>query len=198
MKLLITTIFLSAFFLISAQEKTALEFQSDLNKEYADSANSPLLEADRLVFAGLPFFDIDNNYRFEADFKKSNRAKPFKMKTTTDRLPEYKVYGTATFKFKGKMYTLNIYQNLRLKETEEYGDYLFLPFKDHSNGNETYGGGRFIDLKIPDSNILVIDFNKAYNPLCAYNHKYSCPIPPEENHLDFAVEAGVKYIPHDE
>ena len=198
MKLLITTILIACSILITAQEQSSLEFQKNLNKEYSDSTASPLLETDRLIFNGLPFFEINASYRFEAVFKKTQGAVPFEMKTTTDRLPIYKEYGTATFEFKKKEYKLKIYQNQKLKDTEEYSDYLFLPFKDHTNGIESYGGGRFIDLKIPKNNILIIDFNKAYNPLCAYNHKYSCPIPPEENSLEFAVKAGVKYKPHDE
>ena len=69
---------------------------------------------------------------------------------------------------------------------------MFLPFLDNTNGEETYGGGRYIDLQFPEGGELVIDFNKAYNPLCAYNEKYSCPIVPLENYLELKVEAGVK------
>ena len=68
---------------------------------------------------------------------------------------------------------------------------LFLHFTDKTNGSETYGGGRFLDLRIPEGNTLVLDFNKAYNPYCAYNNGYSCPIPPKENKLKVAVRAGV-------
>ena len=76
----------------------------------------------------------------------------------------------------------------------EFENYLFLPFNDTSNGKTTYGGGRFIDLEIPEkgSKTISIDFNKAYNPLCAYNHKYSCPIPPAENNLSIEIPVGVK------
>ena len=73
-----------------------------------------------------------------------------------------------------------------------FKDYLFLPFMDDTNGEQTYAGGRYIDLRIPEGNTLKIDFNKAYNPYCAYNEKYSCPIVPRENYLDVAVKAGVK------
>ena len=114
------------------------------------------------------------------------------MKTTTSRLPTYEVFGVATFVLDGKELQLNIYQSHRLRETEEYKDYLFLPFTDLTNGEETYGGGRFIDLEIPKGDYITIDFNKSYNPYCAYNKKYSCPIPPKENDLDVRILAGIK------
>ena len=77
-------------------------------------------------------------------------------------------------------------------QQEEYRDYLFLPFTDKTNGSETYTGGRYIDLSIPEGDTLEINFNKAYNPYCAYNPKYSCPIVPGVNALDTEVRAGVK------
>ena len=73
-----------------------------------------------------------------------------------------------------------------------YEDYLFLPFLDNTNGETSYGGGRYVEGRIPEGDILVIDFNKAYNPYCAYNEKYSCPIVPRENSVDENIEAGVK------
>lgn len=117
------------------------------------------------------------------------------MKTTTDRRPIYDVYGSATFLIDGNEYSLNIYQSHQLKDTEEFKNYLFVPFKDLSNGGESYGGGRFIDLSIPEGNTIIIDFNQSYNPYCAYSTRYSCPIPPKENFLNIKVLAGVK-SPH--
>jgi uncharacterized protein (DUF1684 family) len=98
----------------------------------------------------------------------------------------------VTFNLKGNAYRLNVYQNQDLMKKEGFEDYLFLPFLDDTNGEESYGGGRYIDLGIPEGDEVVIDFNKAYNPYCAYNEKYSCPIVPRENYLDLKVEAGVK------
>ena len=77
-------------------------------------------------------------------------------------------------------------------QQEKYRDYLFLPFTDNTNGEQTYTGGRYIDLSIPDGDTIVVDFNKAYNPYCAYNKKYSCPIVPSVNNLDTEIRAGVK------
>ena len=116
------------------------------------------------------------------------------METTKERAqpPIYNKFGKTVFKLNGKKYTLAIYQNVDLVNTAGYEDYLFIPFKDLTNGEDTYGGGRYLDLKIPEGETILIDFNRAYNPYCAYNHNYSCPIPPFENHLKVKIEAGVK------
>ena len=74
----------------------------------------------------------------------------------------------------------------------EYAGFLFLPFKDLTNGKETYGGGRFMDILIPDTDKIILDFNKAYNPYCAFSHRYSCPLPPFENWLKTEIPAGEK------
>jgi hypothetical protein len=173
-------------------------WQINLNKEYADHEKSPLSEEDIENFKGLNFFPINDSFNFEAEFKRTFNQKPFKMPTSTDRLPVYEKYGTVNFSYKDKNYTLNVYQSHDLRKTEEYKDYLFLPFTDATNGNETYGGGRYISLSIPDSSNITIDFNKAYNPYCAYNNRYSCPIPPKENDLKIKIRAGVKLDKHND
>ena len=114
------------------------------------------------------------------------------MKTTTDKLPEYVKYGIVTFDLFGKSYSLNIYKNLEDINKEGYREYLFLPFLDDTNGFESYGGGRYIDLDVTEEDNLVIDFNSAYNHYCVYDEKYSCPIVPRENYLPLEINAGVK------
>jgi len=177
------------------QDKEHLEeiaaFQMELNQMFADTNKSPLTEKDREEFKGLEFFQADNKYRVEASFSVSPDSEPFQMPTTTSRLVWYKKYGEANFNLGGRDLKLAVYQNQELANREGYEDFLFLPYKDWTNGIETYGGGRYIDLKIPENNSIIIDFNKSYNPYCAYNHKYSCPIPPDENHLEVEIRAGV-------
>jgi hypothetical protein len=196
MKTHIFTLFLFITFTVSAffqdYKQSIIEFQSRLNEEFRNPEESPLTQNDLEKFDSLTFFSINEKYRVVAKFEKIENAIPFEMKTTTDRLPVYEIYGVATFILDGIEYTLNIYQSHSLREKEEYKSYLFLPFTDLTNGNETYGGGRFIDLLIPEGDQIVIDFNMAYNPYCAYNHTYSCPIPPEENDLNCEIRAGVK------
>jgi len=167
------------------------EFQRKINAEYK-GATSPLKDIDRKKFNGLEFFKFDSTYVVMATFERTSDEIPFEMKTTTDRLPVYVKYGIVSFNLKGNEYHLNVYQNQDLIKKEGFENYLFLPFLDNTNGAESYGGGRYIDLKFPDGDELTIDFNKAYNPYCAYNEKYSCPIVPIENYLSLKVEAGVK------
>jgi uncharacterized protein (DUF1684 family) len=169
-----------------------IDFQLEMSKEFADSTKSPLTTSDRLIFSSLNFFPIDSSFRILARFIKTPYELPFAMKTTTTRAPMYRKYAEAYFLLNGIDCKLNIYQNIDLTKKPNYEDYLFLPFTDLTNGDESYGGGRYIDLKVSDSDTIIIDFNKAYNPYCAYNHKYSCPIPPAENALSIEIKAGVK------
>lgn len=169
-----------------------LKFQNELNQEFKNAATSPLSDKQRMHFEGLDFFEPDTNYQVRAKFTRTPDSKPFLMPTTTDRKSEEVVYGIASFELNGQTHQLEVYQSLGLIDQEEYEDYLFLPFLDETNGSETYGGGRYIDLTIPSDDILVIDFNKAYNPYCAYNKKYSCPLVPRQNYLRTNVRAGVK------
>lgn len=177
---------------ISPKLDTIIKYHNKLNKEYKDPATSPLLDRDRKNFEGLDFFAPDTAYIVTAFLELTPEAKPFLMPTTTMRKTYEKVYGIARFTLNGVQQQLEIYQSLDLIEEEGYQDYLFLPFLDQTNGIETYGGGRYLDLKIPKNDSIVIDFNRAYNPYCAYNKKYSCPIVPRQNYLKTKVMAGVK------
>ncbi|MEO8069691.1 MAG: DUF1684 domain-containing protein [Flavobacteriales bacterium] len=160
-----------------------------MDAEFADSAQSPLKSEDRAHFEHLERFAPDRTYRVEAVFKQVQKAEPFAMKTSTARLPQYKVHGTLTFTLGGQEFTLPVYESAT--PDPNYPGYLFLPFTDLTNGEETYGGGRYLDLQAPLGPVVVVDFNKAYNPYCAYSDRYSCPIPPIENHVDAQVRAGV-------
>ncbi|WP_074938324.1 DUF1684 domain-containing protein [Algibacter lectus] len=168
------------------------EFQKTINAEYKDASTSPLKDKDRKVFESLEFFKFDSTYVVTAQFKRVENAEWFNMKTTTDRVSKERVYGVLTFELKGETFSLNVYQGQELMTKEGFEDYLFLPFLDETNGLESYGGGRYLDMKIPDSNTVVIDFNSAYNPYCAYNERFSCPVVPRVNYLKTRVEAGVK------
>ena len=146
----------------------------------------------RIDFETLDFFPPDTNYVVTAKLIRTPEAIPFLMPTTTDRESEEVVYGTVKFMLNGKDYILEVYQNPELIQEVGFKDYLFLPFTDGTNGKETYGGGRYLDLRIPKGNTIILDFNRAYNPYCVYNKKYSCPLVPGVNNLDAKVLAGVK------
>lgn len=182
----------NAFAQDSSSIRRILQFQEKLNEEFASEDKSPLSSKDLTHFKTLAFFDIDTTFCVLANFVRTPHETPFIMKTTTGREPVYVKYGEVHFNIQEKEFALNIYQNQALKAKPEYEDYLFLPFTDLTNGEESYDGGRFIDLKTPEGNTILIDFNTAYNPYCAYNERYSCPIPPSENHLDIVVPVGVK------
>ncbi len=173
-------------------DKNLTPFQKEINEFFKDASISPLKEKDLKTFRGLDFFVFDSSYVVNAALTRTLDEKSFKMKTTTDRLPEYIKYGTVTFDLFDKNYSLNIYKNLEDINTQGYRDYLFLPFLDDTNGFESYGGGRYIDLDIPKGSNLIIDFNSAYNPYCVYDEKYSCPIVPKDNYLPLEINAGVK------
>ncbi|MEW7292590.1 DUF1684 domain-containing protein [Aquimarina sp. 2304DJ70-9] len=179
--------------------KRILLFQDQLNKEFASEETSPLTPKDLKGFKSLDFFKIDTSFCIKAKFVRTPYETPFVMKTTTGSEPLYVKYGEAHFVLLEKKHVLNIYQNQGLTTQPEYEGYLFLPFTDVTNGKTSYSGGRYIDLKIPDGDTILIDFNTSYNPYCAYSERYSCPVPPEENDLDIKISVGVKkYIKHPE
>ncbi|WP_299058052.1 DUF1684 domain-containing protein [uncultured Polaribacter sp.] len=171
------------------------EFQQTLNASYKDATKSPLKKKDLQNFKGLDFFEVDSSFIVTATFTKINNATVFEMATTTDRKPLYKEYGVVQFNLKGKECELTVYQNQDDLRDEQYKDYLFLPFTDFTSGNESYGSGRYMDIMTTDittNNTVVLNFNNTYNPYCAYNDKYSCPLTPRKNHLEIAVKAGIK------
>ena len=180
-----------------AQESTSceqvhMEYVEEQNKVFADPEESPLPEKAQKGFKYVNYFPFDPDYCVEAHLELTPGEEPFEMPTSTDRLPVYVKYGELHFKIKGENLKLAVYQSLSLMETEGYEDYLFVPFNDLTNGDTSYGGGRFLDFRIPEGETMQLDLNNTYHPLCAYDHRYSCPIPPDENMLDVAIEAGVK------
>lgn len=166
-------------------------FQQNLNASFRDPEVSPLPDRFRMRFDGLEFFEPDTNYRVWARLERTPEALPFQMQTSTDEQAAERVYGILSFSLKGKTYRLEIYQSPDLLMEAGYEDYLFLPFSDRTNGQGTYEGGRYIDLRIPEGDSILLDFNKAYNPYCAYNPSYSCPLVPEVNRLDVEIPVGV-------
>lgn len=167
-------------------------YRDSLNTAFQNPDESPLIPKDFESFTGLDFFPIDLEYYIRAEFIRTPNQEPFQMATTTAEFKTYEKYGEITFNLHGKMVVLNVYQSHELRETEKYRDYLFLPFRDKTNGEETYGGGRYLEMWIPDDDSVTVDFNKAYNPYCVYNVKYSCPLVPKSNWMEVPVYAGVK------
>ena len=142
----------------------------------------------------ISFYPVDKNYCVRASYKRIIDKKGFYMSTSSGKQQKFFKYGLLTFKFHGKTLHLYIYQSEVLMQQEKYKDYLFIPFGDATSGFTSYGGGRYMDFTLQDikNNQLIIDFNKAYNPYCAYTTGYNCPIPPKENLLTVAIPAGEK------
>jgi uncharacterized protein (DUF1684 family) len=162
-------------------------------QELLDST-SHILKSDEIkTFNGLDYFPVNEQFIIDATFKE-DIGKKFKMATSTDRAPVYRRFGYIYFTIDTIQYQLTVYQNIALMKDKALKNYLFIPFRDLTSAKTTYGGGRYIDFNIPSSTTVKIDFNTAYNPYCAYSHRFSCPIPPKENSLPIAIEAGEKYI----
>ena len=195
-KLRFSLFFLFIAFIAKAQDSDYFNeiqaFQKELNESYKDPEDSPLSKKDIKRFEAHDFFEINKDFRIVADFKLIEQPIFIMMKTSTTRLSKYKEYAKVSFTLKDKEHELIVYQSTKPPSEPKYIDYLFLPFTDLTNGESTYDIGRYLDLKIPDGDTIVLDFNKAYNPYCAYSKNYSCPIPPEENHLRVEVNAGIQ------
>lgn len=170
----------------STYVKQVIKDRKDKNKKWLKEG-SPLLEEDRKNFSSLVYYSADDSWNIPASFVKNEAPDTVIMATSTEREVRMLNYGTYHFSIDNTDYQLIGYQNLDYPEPT-----LFVPFNDLTNGEETYGGGRYMDLEVPQGDSSTVDFNRAYNPYCAYNYNYSCPIPPKENKLEVAIKAGEK------
>ena len=170
-------------------------YQKELASYYMDPKTTPLVDDEKTNFKGITFFPINEKYIVKAKFTPIENGKIIPFPTSAKKIKKYKEYATVTFTLDNQQQTLTIYQSFPIME--KYEDSLFLPFMDETNGVTSYGGGRYLDLNTKDfttkSNEIVLDFNQAYNPYCAYSKHYNCPIPPANNVLDVEINAGVSY-----
>jgi uncharacterized protein (DUF1684 family) len=172
-------------------------FRRERDREFRDKKTSPLLNEDFLKFKGLNYFEIDEKFKVKAEFTETPDEKYFMMPTSSGVAAKYVKVGVVKFQLDGKEHSLAVYQSEKALTDkawrEKYGHAYFIPFRDLTNGKETYGGGRYIYWKIPKSKDAFLDFNLAFNPSCAYgSDKFSCPIPPRENFLQVRITAGEK------
>ncbi|MBK6521929.1 MAG: DUF1684 domain-containing protein [Sphingobacteriaceae bacterium] len=166
--------------------------QEKLVKFYLDSTTTPLARSERKDFVGIHHFPITLKYRAVAQLEKFDQKDTVIFPTSSGKKKRYIKYAKANFKIDGKKHSLVLYRMADIKKLE-YAKLLFLPFTDLTSNNETYGGGRYIDLEITDANSILIDFNLCYQPYCAYSHNgWNCPIPPQENFVNAKIKAGVK------
>jgi len=170
-----------------------LKYRNGKNIKLMYGESTPLLPEQLKDFKGLKYFEPDLMYKVDGKLVKDDKQEIVLMKTSTDREPAYVRYGVVYFKIDTFNLKLAVFQNKKMLDLSQDTNLLFVPFRDGTNGKETYGGGRYFDCEIPPTgNSILLDFNKAYNPYCAYNPRFSCVIPPEENRLVVRIEAGEK------
>lgn len=160
------------------------EEREDRDIYMKNSTDSPFYKKTE-TYQGLNFYPIDIKYKIKARFESPQKKKIFKLPTNDNLVREYLEYGYAEFTFSDKDQKLLILENVE-DET------LFLAFGDETSAIETYGAGRYLDVTHSGGNSITLDFNMAYNPYCAYSDEFSCPLPPRENLLSVAIEAGEK------
>ncbi|MEZ5013907.1 MAG: DUF1684 domain-containing protein [Chitinophagales bacterium] len=167
--------------------KQVLAYRSEVEKEFK-SADSPLPDSLAASFSGLHYFDIDTNYRVVAKVEHITDGKIFRIEASGNIADLFQKVAVLHFSLGGMEQELHVYMNVIMQDKGE--DYFFIPFRDATNGNETYVAGRYLDMEVLEGDAVVLDFNYCYQPYCAYNHTYSCPIPPMENTLTVPVRAG--------
>jgi uncharacterized protein (DUF1684 family) len=164
------------------------DFRADKDAFFRDDPRSPLTPGQRNGFDGLAYFPEEPGLEIHANLETQgvDRDEAIEMQTTTGGLQVYRRAGVVRFEVDGESAVVTLYASEDMRE-------LFLPFRDATSGKETYGAGRYleVDLPGPDGRVRV-DFNTAYNPYCAYNPDWSCPIPPGENWLSVPIRAGEK------
>lgn len=173
-------------------EENLQEHRNAIDVFFADPKMSPLSDAAIKDFKGLSYFEPDKAFIVNAVVEKFSEKKVIEIPHTLNRKYPFYIWGKAHFKLLNDSCHLYIYLSVQQEEEHKQEATLFIPFHDATNGNETYGAGRYLDVPIPKDSLITLDFNYAYNPDCAYSDNYSCPIIPVENTLKIPVRAGVK------
>jgi uncharacterized protein len=163
---------------------------------FRSSEDSPIPAENRNSFRGLDYYPVNDALKFSVQLNRYPRPDPVRLATNTGEIRSGLRYGYFDFEVESKACRLQVY---RLEDVTVSGNpYLFIPFRDATSGQETYAPGRYIDLTENTSGLYDLDFNRAYNPFCAFNNHYSCPLPPAENILSVPVRAGEKKYVSDE
>lgn len=191
----LTAVIISLFYSFQgSQDQTAYVAEVQKERDGKDrfmqtSPESPLAGKTG-DFKGLKYFPVDIRYKVTAKLMPIQNKKPVILSTSDGKEQRYLEYAYADFELD------KVSNRLLILEIIDMGPFrgkLFLAFGDETSAGETYGAGRYLDVvKVPGSNTITLDFNKAYNPYCAYTDKYSCPFPPRENLLAVAIRAGEK------
>ncbi|RBI59292.1 hypothetical protein DMJ13_24180 [halophilic archaeon] len=164
--------------------------REEKDEYFGSNPHSPIPSDERASFDGLSYYPVDESYRFELPLDEHDDRETVTVGTSTGGEQEYLRWGEFRFEVDGEAVTLQAYKS------DPDDDRLWVPFRDATSGEETYGAGRYLDLEAAshrtDEGTWILDLNEAYNPTCAYSEQYECPLPPTENWLDVPVEAGEK------
>lgn len=175
-----------------------VSFWEEQNAHYKDKEESPLDKKARKAFAGHRFFEFDATYVIQAKFVRHPVQDTVIMQTSADTEKKFLKYAQLHFNVGHSHCHLTVYQSVAGLEKDPESKYLFIPFKDLTSGTDTYGGGRYLDILIPEGDVISLNFNLTYNPYCAYTDGYFCPIPPAENTLNVEIKAGAMAPVHEE
>lgn len=173
---------------ISEWKERLKKHREEKDSFFSESSRSPIPSQKRENFEDLNYYPLDPKYRFELQLYEHDDKEEIEIDTTGDEDRGYIRWGEFRFEAESEQQVLHAYK----KESEES---FFVPFRDSTSGDETYGAGRYMDLdesKHLGEGRWIVDFNEAYNPWCAYSDSYSCPLPPPENWLEIPIRAGEK------
>ena len=173
----------------NSYEQQIAKIRKDKDHYFRTSINSPILEKEK--FEGLNYYAPDKKFKVVATLKTFTSLEEISITNSDGRKTQYVKYANATFLLNEKTYTLILYKSALANPSDKT---LFLPFSDMTNGEETYQGGRYLDINSQNQGSVEIDFNLAYHPFCLYNYKFSCPLPPSQNFLNTYIKAGEKLI----
>ncbi|MGH9409641.1 MAG: DUF1684 domain-containing protein [Vicinamibacterales bacterium] len=162
------------------------EWHQQKDRFMRESPQSPVPPDKRASFPSLVYFPTDPSYRVPAVLETAAPGPAVEMPTSTGEKRQMRRVGTLAFTIQGRALTLGAFIEADQNDTE----HLFVPFRDLTNGTETYSGGRYLDLERTATGIYDLDFNRAYDPFCFYNSTYDCPYPPPENRLTVPIRAG--------
>lgn len=171
----------------------AAKYQKELRAFYENPETTPLSAEDKQHFKGITFFPMTEKYVAQAQYSPIANGKVIDFPTSAKKIKQYRELGTAAFTIDNKPQVLTLYVPAETIPGSE--NLVFIPFRDATSGMTSYGAGRYLELSMQDlaKEPLILDFNRAYNPYCAYSGDYNCPIPPENNTLSVKIEAGVSY-----
>lgn len=165
-----------------------LETDRKDRNSFMTSASSPMTEDGRRAFTKLNYFPLDESYSITAKLTPTESKRPIFVPSTTGEQLKYIPFAYAEFELNGLEQRLVLYQDWEESDPNK----LSLMFTDGTSTFTTYGGGRYVDVMYRNTNSVIIDFNTAYNPYCHFNDEFSCPIPPSENMMEIAINAGEK------